>query len=100
MSVVGSEEIYPRIADLAQVARVLGMPYVPVTPFWPWLGPLGLLPLPSKWRIQFHEPIHVETYPPDAADDRNLVMALADEVRERNQTGVSENLKKRRSVFT
>ena len=100
VSVVGSEEIYPMIADLAPVARALGMPYVPVTPFWPWLGPLGLLPLPSKWRIQFHEPIHVETYPPDAADDRNLVMALADEVRETIQKGVYENLKRRRSVFT
>ncbi len=100
VSVVGSEEIYPMIADLAPVARALGMPYVPVTPLWPWLGPLGLLPLPSKWRIQFHEPIHVETYPPDAADDRNLVMALADEVRETIQKGVYENLKRRRSIFT
>jgi 1-acyl-sn-glycerol-3-phosphate acyltransferase len=99
VSVVGSEEIYPMIADLAPVARALGMPYVPVTPLWPWLGPLGLLPLPSKWRIQFHEPIHVETYPPDAADDRNLVMALADEVRETIQKGVYENLKRRRSIF-
>jgi 1-acyl-sn-glycerol-3-phosphate acyltransferase len=100
VSVVGSEEIYPMIADLAPVARALGMPYMPVTPLWPWLGPLGLLPLPSKWRIQFHEPIHVETYPPEAADDRNLVMALADEVRETIQKGVYENLKRRRSIFT
>ncbi len=100
VSVVGSEEIYPMIADLAPLARTLGMPYVPVTPFWPWLGPLGLIPLPSKWRIQFHPPIHVETYPPEAADDRNLVMALADEVRETIQEGVYENLKRRRSVFT
>ncbi|HEY2599369.1 MAG TPA: lysophospholipid acyltransferase family protein [Candidatus Dormibacteraeota bacterium] len=100
VSVVGSEEIYPMLADLAPVARALGMPYVPVTPLWPWLGPLGLLPLPSKWRIEFHKPIHVETYPPEAADDRNLVMALADEVRETIQKGVYENLKRRRSVFT
>ncbi len=88
------------LADLAPVARALGMPYVPVTPFWPWLGPLGLLPLPSKWRIEFHEPIHVEEYPPEAAHDRNLVMALADEVRETIQQGVYANLKRRRSVFT
>jgi 1-acyl-sn-glycerol-3-phosphate acyltransferase len=100
VSVVGSEEIYPMLADLAPVARALGMPYVPVTPFWPWLGPLGLLPLPSKWRIEFHEPIHVEEYAPEAADDRNLVMALADEVRETIQKGVYANLKRRRSVFT
>lgn len=88
------------LADLAPVARAFGLPYVPVTPLWPWLGPLGLLPLPSKWRIQFHPPVHVETYPPDAADDRNLVMAIADEVRETIQQGVYENLKRRRSIFT
>jgi 1-acyl-sn-glycerol-3-phosphate acyltransferase len=100
VSVVGSEEIYPMIADLAPVATALGMPYAPVTPFFPWLGPLGLIPLPSKWRIEFHPPVHVETYPPDAAEDRNLVMAIADEVRETIQKGVYENLKRRRSVFT
>jgi 1-acyl-sn-glycerol-3-phosphate acyltransferase len=100
VSVVGSEEIYPMLADLVPLARALGMPYVPVTPFWPWLGPLGLLPLPSKWRIEFHQPIHVEDYPREAADDRNLVMALADEVRETIQQGVYANLKRRRSVFT
>jgi 1-acyl-sn-glycerol-3-phosphate acyltransferase len=100
VSVVGSEEIYPMIADLAPVAKAFGLPYLPVTPFWPWLGPLGLIPLPSKWRIQFHPPIHVETHPPEAADDRTLVMALADEVRATIQKGVYDNLKMRRSVFT
>jgi 1-acyl-sn-glycerol-3-phosphate acyltransferase len=100
VSVVGSEEIYPMVADLAPVAKAFGLPYLPITPFFPWLGPLGLLPLPSKWRIQFHPPMHVETYSPEAADDRNLVMALADEVRETIQKGVYENLKRRRSVFT
>jgi 1-acyl-sn-glycerol-3-phosphate acyltransferase len=100
VSVVGSEEIYPMLADLAPVARVLGMPYAPVTPFFPWLGALGLIPLPSKWRIEFHPPVHVETYPPEAAEDRNLVMALADEVRETIQEGVYANLKRRRSIFT
>ena len=100
VSIVGSEEIYPMVADLAPVAKAFGLPYLPVTPFFPWLGPLGLLPLPSKWRIQFHPPMHVETYSPEAADDRNLVMALADDVRETIQKGVYENLKRRRSVFT
>src|SRR5712692_2802978 len=99
VSVVGSEEIYPMIADLAPVARAFGLPYLPITPFWPWLGPLGLIPLPSKLRIQFHPPIHVEAHPPDAADDRNLVMALADQVRDTIQQGVYDNLRKRRGVF-
>ena len=99
VSVVGSEEIYPMVADLAPVARFFGLPYFPVTPFWPWLGALGMIPLPSKWRIQFHAPIHVEEHPPEAADNQNLVMALADEVRDTIQQGIYDNLKLRRGVF-
>jgi len=99
VSVVGSEEIYPMVADLAPVARFLGLPYFPITPTWPWLGPLGMIPLPSKWRIQFHTPIHVEGNPPEAADDNNLVMALSDQVRDTIQQGIYDNLKLRRGVF-
>jgi 1-acyl-sn-glycerol-3-phosphate acyltransferase len=99
VSVVGSEEIYPMVADLAPVARFFGLPYFPITPFWPWLGALGMIPLPSKWRIQFHAPIHVEEHPPEAADDQNLVMALADEVRDTIQQGIYNNLRLRRGVF-
>lgn len=100
VSVVGSEEIYPMIADLAPVAKAFGLPYLPITPLWPWLGPVGLIPLPSKWRIQFHPPVHVETHPPEAAEDRSLVMAIADEVRDTIQKGVYANLKMRRGAFT
>ena len=99
VSVVGSEEIYPMIGDATPVAKLFGLPYFPLTPFWPWLGPLGMVPLPSKWRIQFHPPLHVEAHPPDAADDQNLVMALADQVRDTIQQGVYDNLKLRRGVF-
>jgi 1-acyl-sn-glycerol-3-phosphate acyltransferase len=99
ISVVGSEEIYPMVADLAAVAKLFGLPYFPVTPFWPWLGPLGMIPLPSKWRIQFHAPIHVEDHPPEAAGDQHLVMALADQVRDVIQQGLYANLKLRRGVF-
>jgi len=99
VSVVGAEEIYPMIGDLSGVAKLFGLPYFPVTPFWPWLGPLGLIPLPSKWRIQFHPAIHVEENPPDSADDQNLVMALSDQVRDTIQQGVYDNLKLRRGVF-
>ena len=99
ISVVGSEELYPMVADLAPVAKALGLPYLPITPFFPWLGPLGLIPLPSKWLIKFHPPVHVEEHPPEAADDQNLVMALADEVRDTIQQGIYDNLKLRRGVF-
>ena len=99
ISVVGSEEIYPMLADLGPVARLFGLPYFPVTPSWPWLGPLGLIPLPSKWRIQFHSPVDVSHLDPKDAEDQHLVMAMADDVREVIQRGLYENLKLRRGVF-
>jgi 1-acyl-sn-glycerol-3-phosphate acyltransferase len=99
VSVVGSEEIYPMVADAAPVARLFGLPYFPITPLWPWLGVLGLIPLPSKWRIQFHPAVHTEMHPPEAADDQHLVMTISDEVRKTIQAGVYENLKLRRGVF-
>jgi len=99
ISVVGSEEIYPMIGDLGPLARFFGLPYFPVTPFWPWLGPLGMIPLPSKWRIQFHPPVDVSDLPPTAAEDQHIVMSLADEVRDTIQQGIYDNLKLRRGVF-
>ena len=99
ISVIGSEEIYPMVADLRPLARFLGLPYFPVTPLWPWLGPLGMIPLPSKWRIQFHPPVHVEDEPLQTAEDQHMVMAIADEVRDTIQQGIYDNLKLRRGVF-
>jgi 1-acyl-sn-glycerol-3-phosphate acyltransferase len=99
ISVVGSEEIYPMLGDLGPVAKLFGLPYFPVTPFWPWLGPLGMIPLPSKWRIQFHPVVDVSHLPVKAADDQHIVMALADEVRDTIQRGIYDNLKLRRGVF-
>jgi len=81
-AIVGSEEIYPKIGDLKPLARLLGLPYLPVTPFFPLLGPLGLVPLPSKWLIEFGERIRTDEYDPGAADDPMLVFNLTDHVRE------------------
>ncbi|HET7419101.1 MAG TPA: lysophospholipid acyltransferase family protein [Candidatus Dormibacteraeota bacterium] len=99
ISVVGSEEIYPMVRDVPALAKLFGLPYFPVTPFWPWLGPLGMIPLPSKWRIQFHAPIDVSHLTPADADDQHLVMALSDDVRDVIQRGLYDNLKLRRGVF-
>ena len=57
VAIVGAEEIYPMLADIKPLARLLGLPYFPVTPTFPWLGPLGVVPLPSKWLIEFCPPI-------------------------------------------
>ena len=99
VSVVGSEEIYPMLADVRPLARLTGFPYFPLTPTWPWLGPLGLIPLPSKWRIEFHPPIRTDELPPESADDPSVVMRVADEVRDVIQQGVVRNLMLRRRAF-
>jgi 1-acyl-sn-glycerol-3-phosphate acyltransferase len=98
-AIVGAEEIYPKIGDIKPLARLLGVPYVPVTPTFPWLGPLGLVPLPSKWYIVFGEPIETTGYDPSAADDPMLVFNLTDQVRESIQDTLYRVLLQRRSVF-
>jgi 1-acyl-sn-glycerol-3-phosphate acyltransferase len=98
-AIVGAEEIYPIIADLPVLARALGLPYVPVTPTLPLLGPLGLIPLPSKWIIEFGEPIETASYGPAAADDPMLVFNLTDQVRESIQQALYRLLAQRTSVF-
>ncbi len=99
IAVVGSEEIYPKIADSSLLARAIGAPYAPITPTFPWLGLLGLVPLPSKWRIEFCEPIDVGGLGPEAADDRQLVFEISEQVRETIQQKLYENLVKRGSAF-
>jgi len=98
-AIVGAEEIYPIIGNVKVLARLLGLPYLPVTPTFPWLGPLGLVPLPSKWIIEFGEPIATDEIGPAAADDPMLVFNLTDQVREVIQQTLYKLLLQRRSVF-
>ena len=98
-AIVGAEEIYPKIGDIKPLARLLGVPDVPVTPTFPWLGPAGLIPLPSKWYIVFGEPIETSGYDPAAAEDPMLVFNLTDQVRESIQDTLYRVLLQRRSVF-
>jgi 1-acyl-sn-glycerol-3-phosphate acyltransferase len=98
-SVVGAEEIYPLVGNLPSLARLLGVPYIPITPLFPLLGPLGLVPLPSKWIIEFGEPIRTDSYDDGAADDPMLVFNVTDQVRETIQQTLYSLLMQRRSVF-
>ncbi|MDQ0844293.1 lysophospholipid acyltransferase family protein [Streptomyces sp. V1I6] len=98
-SIVGAEEIYPMIGNAKTLARLLGFPYFPITPTFPWLGPLGAVPLPTKWTIQFGEPIATDGYPPEAAEDPMLMFNLTDQVREQIQHTLYKLLVQRRSVF-
>ncbi|WP_327067494.1 acyltransferase family protein [Kitasatospora sp. NBC_01250] len=98
-SIVGAEETYPMLGNVKSLARLLGLPYLPITPTFPWLGPLGAIPLPTKWTIQFGEPIRTDGYPPEAAEDPMLVFNLTDEVRETIQHTLYELLVARSSLF-
>jgi 1-acyl-sn-glycerol-3-phosphate acyltransferase len=99
VSIVGSEEIYPMIHNAKSVARLGGFPYFPITPFFPWLGPLGLIPLPSKWIVEFGKPIRTDRYGDHAWEDAMLVFDLADRIRDSIQETLYRNLMERRSVF-
>src|SRR5438874_4212780 len=81
VSIVGAEETYPMLGNFKPAARLLGVPYFPITPTFPWLGPLGMIPLPSKWYIEFGKPVPTEPVA-DLVDDPLVVFNVADQVRE------------------
>jgi 1-acyl-sn-glycerol-3-phosphate acyltransferase len=99
VAIVGSEEIYPKLGELPGVARLLGAPYFPITPTFPLLGPLGAIPLPSRWRIAFGEPVDLSGLAPEAAEDRATVLELSEELRDRIQGMVLENVIERQGAF-
>lgn len=98
-AVVGAEEIHPVIAKADWIGRSLGFPYFPITPTFPALGPLGLVPLPSKWSIDFADPMELAHHGPEAAEDPILVNRLSEEVRSIIQRMIDGRLARRRSVW-
>lgn len=96
IAVIGSEEQAPGIANLERLGRLLGMPAFPITLTWPWLGPLGLVPFPVKYRIYFGEPMHFEGSPNDEDD---AIAERVDEVKARIAAMFAQGLAVRRSIF-
>jgi 1-acyl-sn-glycerol-3-phosphate acyltransferase len=99
VAVIGAEETYPMLANAKPVARLLGFPFFPLTPLFPWFGLLGFVPLPSKWTLVFHEPISTAAHAPHGADDPLLVSELSEQVRARIQATIDEKVAARKSVF-
>jgi len=97
VAVIGAEEAHPMLFRLTGVARGLGLPFVPVTPTFPWLGALGLLPLPARWRIRFGDPLPLPAG--GSAEDELLVSRLTEALRQRIQALLDEGLRSRTSVF-
>jgi 1-acyl-sn-glycerol-3-phosphate acyltransferase len=98
-AVVGAEEIHPKIAQADWFGRPFGFPYFPITPTFPLFGPLGLVPLPSKWSIDFAPSMPMAEYGPQAADDPILVNRLAEDVRSAIQRVIDGRLARRRSIW-
>jgi hypothetical protein len=81
-AIVGAEEICPMIGGIKPLARLCSVPYFPVTPLFPLLDLLGMIPLPAKWYIEFGEPIRTEQYGTGSAEDPTPVFALPGQIRE------------------
>ena len=98
--VMGAEEAGPVFAQSKLLQRATGLLYFPITPTFPWLGPLGMLTyLPAKFRIRFLEPIDTTKMGADPADDKSLVQSVSQEVRARIQEGLHDMVGKRKSVW-
>jgi len=98
-AIIGAEESSPLLYRLEGLTELLGLPYFPITPTFPFLGPAGLLPAPTKWRMRFGEPINLDNYGPEAADDHVLVGRLSERVRSSIQSMLDSGLRERRSVW-
>ena len=99
VGIVGAEEAHPILFKADLPARSLGLPFLPVTPTFPWLGPVGLLPLPSKWIIVVGAPIPLDDLDAGALEDELLLSRLTEELRGRIQELVGAALDRRSSVW-
>jgi 1-acyl-sn-glycerol-3-phosphate acyltransferase len=97
IGVVGAEEAHPILFKWIPPGRPL--PFVPVTPTFPLLGPLGVLPLPAKWVIRVGAPVELSGLGPDAARDELLLSRLTEDLRAEIQALVDSGLGARESVW-
>jgi len=99
--VVGAEEAQPIFAHLSALQKLTGLIYFPITPTFPWAGPLGMLGyLPAKFKIRFLESIDtVELGGAEAVHDKALVQTVSLEIRARIQENLHEMVAKRKSVW-
>ena len=100
IAVVGAEEAQPIFAHVAPLQKVTKLIYFPVTPTFPWLGPLALGAfLPAKFKIRFLEPVRTDDMGDAPWEDQGLVQEVAQEIRARIQDELIDMLGKRRSVW-
>ena len=96
VAVIGAEESIISLHDWKTMARLLRMPYLPISPFLPLLGPLAYFPLPTRFHVEFGEPMRF-TGPFD--DEDPVIQQKVDQVQARVQQMIDEGLSRRTSVF-
>jgi len=96
-AVIGAEEQYPYMFNVKPLAKLFNLPYFPVTPLVLLLGPLGALPLPTKYSIFYGEPLHLyRDYPPETVQDPETIRRLVGIVQDRVQAMIDEGLRNRK----
>jgi 1-acyl-sn-glycerol-3-phosphate acyltransferase len=98
-AIVGAEEANPMLYRFEYMTKSLGIPYFPITPTFPALGALGLMPAPTKWKIRFGEPFTWNGYGTESADDDILIGRLSERVRASIQTMLDRMVRERKSVW-
>ncbi len=98
IGIVGAEEAHPILFKWRPPVGI-GVPFVPVTPTFPLLGPLGALPLPSKWVVRIGTPLRLDPLGPDDARDELLLSRLTEELRGEIQALVDTGLRERESIW-
>jgi 1-acyl-sn-glycerol-3-phosphate acyltransferase len=100
VGIVGAEEAHPILFKWHTPARAIGLPFIPVTPTFPAFGPLGAVPLPTKWIVRAGAPIPLDHLEADAANDELLIARLTEELRAKIQGLVDRALADRESVWS
>jgi 1-acyl-sn-glycerol-3-phosphate acyltransferase len=98
VAVVGADDQAPVLWDVQPLAKLLRLPFFPITPTFPLFGPLGLLPYPVRYEIAYGEPFRFyEEFPPEALEDPHSVRYMAERVRRRIQEMVDQRVLDRRA---
>ena len=96
VAVVGGEEQAPSFHDFKPLARLLGFPYFPITPTFPWLGLLGGIPWPTKYRIEFGQPIELSG---DGDEPDEIIAEHVDRLRNELSSLLGRVLSEREHIF-
>ena len=100
IAVMGAEESMPIVYKNATLAKLFGLPYVPLTANMLLLGPLGLVAyFPSKFKLRVLDPVHFNVPPDQERYSRSRIMDEAEAIRVNLQDNLYDMLRQRRSVW-